>query len=140
MVLISIILLLVNAVSSRRDSTIFKNWIAILILLYSGIFAVLILGCNYTGIGIYGGLFLKTIITHSFDLFIYIIGAIVIQFTYFLSFFSSYIDVKELIDCVEFHFALLATPVIKAEVKYPNAEASKTQILKDNKRKSGIYR
>ena len=73
-------------------------------------------------------------------LYIYIIGAIVIQFTSFLSFFSSYIDAKELFHFVEFPFALLAIPVIKAEVEYPNAEASKTQILKDNKGKSGIYR
>ena len=51
-------------------------------MLYSGIFAVLILGCNYTGIGIYGGLFLSNLITHSFDQCT-CIGAIVIQLTAF---------------------------------------------------------
>jgi NADH-ubiquinone oxidoreductase chain 2 len=86
MLLISIILLLlVNAVSSRRDRTIFFNRVAILILLYSGILGYDSLYSTSldTGIGIYGGLFHTTIITHSFDLFIYIIGAIVIQLTAF---------------------------------------------------------
>ncbi|MCZ6909896.1 MAG: hypothetical protein O7C56_02255 [Rickettsia endosymbiont of Ixodes persulcatus] len=36
-----------------------------------------------TGIGIYNGLFHSTAITHSFDLFIYIIGAIILLLTAF---------------------------------------------------------
>ena len=86
MLLISIILLLlVNAVSSRRDSTIFFNRVAILILLYSGILGYESLYSTSldTGIGIYGSLFHTTRITYGFDLFIYIIGTYVIQLSAF---------------------------------------------------------
>jgi len=71
--------LLVNAVTLRREFTIF-NRVAIFVLLYSGIIGSLYLD---TGIGIHNGLFHSTAITYSFDLFIYIIGTIIYFFTIF---------------------------------------------------------
>ena len=79
----STLLLLVNAVTLRRERSILFNRVAVLILLYSGIICYDSLNITSldTGIGIYGGLFHSTSITHSFDLFICIIGAIVLQLT-----------------------------------------------------------
>ena len=71
MLLISnIFLLLVNAVTFRREFTILFNRVAIFILLYSGIIGhgTLYVTCLDTGIGIYNGLFHSTVITHSFDM------------------------------------------------------------------------
>jgi len=79
----STLLLLVNAVTLRRERSILFNRVAILILLYSGIIcydSLNIISLD-TGIGIYGGLFHSTSITHSFALFLCIIGAIVLQLT-----------------------------------------------------------
>jgi len=79
---ISTLLLLVNAVTFRRVKFLF-NRVAILILLYSGIIcydSLNIISLD-TVIGIYGGLFHSTSITHSFALFLCIIGAIVLLFT-----------------------------------------------------------
>ncbi|RPB06324.1 hypothetical protein P167DRAFT_461602, partial [Morchella conica CCBAS932] len=55
-------LLLVNAVTLRRERSIFFNRLAILILLYSGIIGYdsLYIKTLDTGIGIYGGLFHTT--------------------------------------------------------------------------------
>jgi|SRR5205807_1453876 len=79
----STLLLLVNAVTLRRERSILFNRVAVLILLYSGIICYDSLNITSldTGIGIYGGLFHSTSITHSFDLFVCIIGAIVLQLT-----------------------------------------------------------
>nr|YP_010218674.1 NADH dehydrogenase subunit 2 [Morchella brunnea]UBU98380.1 NADH dehydrogenase subunit 2 [Morchella brunnea] len=79
------LLLLVNAVTLRRERSIFFNRLAILILLYSGIIGYdsLYIKPLDTGIGIYGGLFHTTSITHSFNLFISILGAIVLLLTAF---------------------------------------------------------
>ena len=80
---ISTLLLLVNAVTLRRERSILFNRVAILILLYSGIIcydSLNIISLD-TVIGIYGGLFHSTYITHSFALFLCIIGAIVLQLT-----------------------------------------------------------
>jgi len=78
----STLLLLVNAGTLRRV----RNWfnrVAILILLFYGI-----IWCDSYHIalwdtweGIYGGLFHSSSITHSFALFLCIIGAIVLQLT-----------------------------------------------------------
>jgi NADH-ubiquinone oxidoreductase chain 2 len=73
-----IILLLVNAVTLRRERTILLNWLAILILRYS--VALLSIG---VGIRIYGGLFQSTSIVPSFNLFVSILGAIVLLLTAF---------------------------------------------------------
>ena len=81
----SILLLLANAVTLRREKSILFNRVAILILLYSGILAYdsLAIGSLDTGIGVFSGLFHSTAITHSFDIFIYIIGAVILQLTSF---------------------------------------------------------
>jgi NADH-ubiquinone oxidoreductase chain 2 len=81
----STLLLLVNAVTLRRERSILFNRLAILILLYSGIigFDSLYIKTLDTGIGIFGGLFHSTSITHSFNLFLSIIGAIVLLLTAF---------------------------------------------------------
>jgi NADH-ubiquinone oxidoreductase chain 2 len=54
-------------------------------LLYSGTIGhgSFYVTCLDTGIGIYSGLFHSTAITHSFDLFIYIIAAIILLLTAF---------------------------------------------------------
>ena len=78
----STLLLLVNAITCRRVRNLL-NRVAIFILLYSGIIcydSLNIISLD-TGIGIYGGLFHSTSITHSFALFLCIIGAIVLQLT-----------------------------------------------------------
>ena len=70
MLLISnIFLLLVNAVTSRREYTILFNRVAIFILLYSGIIGhgSLYVTCLDTGIGIYNGLFHSATIINSLD-------------------------------------------------------------------------
>jgi hypothetical protein len=71
----STLLFLVNAVTLRREFTLFR--ITYYKLLYSGIIEYNI------GIGIYRGLFLTTSIRHSFNLFIRDIVAIVLQLTAF---------------------------------------------------------
>jgi len=86
MLLISnLLLLLVNAITFRREYTILFNRVAIFILLYSGIIGhgSLYVTCLDTGIGIFNGLFHSTAITHSFDLFIYIIAPIILLLTGF---------------------------------------------------------
>ena len=70
----STLLLLVNAGTCSRVKILF-NRVAILILLYSGIIYY------DTVIGIYGGLFHSTFITHNFALFLCIIGIIVLLLT-----------------------------------------------------------
>ena len=79
-----IFLLLVNAVTTRREKFIL-NRVAAVILLYSSIvgydsLAVTLLG---RGISIYGGLFHSTAITHSFDIFINLVSGIIIGLTAF---------------------------------------------------------
>jgi len=81
----STLLLLVNAVTLRRDRNNFYR-VAILILLYSGVIwysSLNIILDNW--IGKYGGLFHSISITHSFDnkLFSYISGAIVLRLAVF---------------------------------------------------------
>ena len=73
----SILLLLVNAVTLRREKSILFNWVAVLILLYSGILAYDSLYIESLAIGVFSGLFHSTLITHSFDIFIYAIGDVI---------------------------------------------------------------
>jgi NADH-ubiquinone oxidoreductase chain 2 len=81
----SILLLLANAVTLRREKSILFNRVAVLILLYSGILAYdsLYIESLDTGIGVFSGLFHSTAITHSFDIFIYFVGAVILQLTAF---------------------------------------------------------
>jgi hypothetical protein len=73
------------AVTFRREFTILFNRVAIFILLYSGIIGYDSLYVTYLDneIGIYNGLLHSTAITHSFDLFIYIIAPIILLLTAF---------------------------------------------------------
>ena len=73
----STLLLLVNAVTLRRDVKFFFR-VAILTLLYYGIKLLMF----NTWIDMYDGLF-HSFITHTFDLFVFIIGGIVLQFSVF---------------------------------------------------------
>jgi|SwirhirootsSR3_FD_contig_81_1352853_length_1900_multi_6_in_0_out_0_1 NADH-ubiquinone oxidoreductase chain 2 len=81
MVLISIlIMILVIALSSLRITAIYFNRIAIILLLYSGVLAynTLYTGPVGSGVGVFGGLFQVTTITQSMDVFIYLVGALVL--------------------------------------------------------------
>ena len=86
MIIYSILfLLLSNAVTLRRDKAILFSRVAIIILLFSFIFAM---NSLYTlsldrGIGLYGGLFHATSITHVFQIFIFFISAAILQLTAF---------------------------------------------------------
>jgi NADH-ubiquinone oxidoreductase chain 2 len=79
--------LLANAVTLRREKSRFFNRVAILVLLYSGILGNdnSYIGSLATGVGVFSGLFHSSAITHSFDIFIYIISAIILQLTAFYS-------------------------------------------------------
>jgi hypothetical protein len=76
------------------------------------------------GIGIYNCLFHSTAITHSFNLFINIIGVIIL-------FFSP----ESLPGVNSDSFLLAVTPI----VVYFNPDLEKQGIIKDNKGKSGVY-
>ena len=86
MVIFSILLLLLsNAVTTRRDKSILFSRVAIIILLYSSLLNMDSLYFTYLnkGIGLYGGLFHATSVTHLFHLFIFIVSAIILQLTGF---------------------------------------------------------
>ena len=78
-------LLLSNAVSSRRDKSILYSRVTIIILLLSSYIALdsLYISNLDTGIGLYGGLFNATSITHTFQLFIFLVSAAILQLTGF---------------------------------------------------------
>ena len=78
-------LILSNAVTLRRDKSIFFSRVAIIVLLYSSLFAVasLFIVCLERGIGLYGGLFHGTSTTQIFNIFIFIISAVILQLTAF---------------------------------------------------------
>lgn len=86
MLLFSLIfLLLSNAVTLRRDKSILYSRIGILILIFTIILTINSLHVNTLnkGIGLYGGLYHVTSITHIFHVFIFILSAIVLQLTAF---------------------------------------------------------
>ena len=78
-------LLLSNAITLRRDKSILYSRVAIKILLYSSTLALFssFFLCLAKGIGLFGGLFHATIITHVFQLFIFLISAVILQLTAF---------------------------------------------------------
>src|SRR5690554_4740020 len=80
----NIFYLIINAVTFRRESLFSFSRVAIMIFL-TGSLAIcgLILTCIGSGLGIYNGLFHSTVTTQSFDLFIYIIGAMILLLTGF---------------------------------------------------------
>jgi NADH-ubiquinone oxidoreductase chain 2 len=81
----SLLLLLSNAVSLRRDKSILFNRIGITILLYSSLIALnsLYFISLDGGIGLYGGLFHATNITQVFHIFIFLVSAVIFQLTSF---------------------------------------------------------
>ena len=86
MIIYSILfLLLSNAVTFRRDKSILYSRKTIIILLYSSIIAFNSLDIAFLdkGLGLYGGLFHATSITQTFQIFIFLICAIILQLTAF---------------------------------------------------------
>jgi len=80
-----IFLLLSNAVTLRRDKSILYSRVAISVLFYSSILAILSLYLRYLGkgIGLFGGLFHTTSTTQIFHIFIFLISAVILQLTAF---------------------------------------------------------
>ena len=78
-------LLLSNAVTLRRDKSILFSRVAIIVLIYCSLLAVysLIIHNSFKGIGLFGGLFHTTSITQIFQIFIFLISAIILQLTAF---------------------------------------------------------
>ena len=86
MIIYSIILIIFsNAVTLRRDKSILYSRIALIALLFSSIQAVGTLHISNldTGIGLFGGLFHATSTTHIFQIFIFLISAVILQATGF---------------------------------------------------------
>lgn len=81
----SLLLLLSNAVSLRRDKSILFSRVGLTILLYSSLIALnsLYLLSLDGGIGLFGGLFHATSITQVFHIFIFLISAVILQLTSF---------------------------------------------------------
>ena len=80
-----LILILSNAVTLKREKSIFYSRLAIIILIISlllGIENIYIFSLE-KGIGLYGGLFYITANTQTFHIFIYIISAVILQLTAF---------------------------------------------------------
>ena len=78
-------LILSNAVTLRRDKSILFSWVAIIVLLYSSLLAIVSLYLSYLdkGIGLYGGLFHATSTTQIFHIFIFLVSAVILQLTGF---------------------------------------------------------
>ena len=78
-------LILSNAVSLRRDKSILFSRVAIIVLLYSSLLALISLYLSYLdrGIGLYGGLFHATSSTQIFHIFIFLISAVILLLTGF---------------------------------------------------------
>jgi len=86
MLILSIIfLLLSNAVTLRRDKSILFSRVAILVLLYSSLLGLnsLYITSLDRGIGLFGGLFHATTTTQIFQIFIFIISALILTLTGF---------------------------------------------------------
>ena len=80
-----LLLLLSNAVNLRRDKSILYSRITITILLISSLLAFenLNIISIYKGIALYGGLFHDTPASHSFQIFIFLLSAAILQLTAF---------------------------------------------------------
>jgi NADH-ubiquinone oxidoreductase chain 2 len=77
--------LLSNAVTLRRDKSILFSRVAIIVLTYCSLLALysLIIQNSFKGIGLFGGLFHTTTITQIFQIFIFLISAVILQLTSF---------------------------------------------------------
>ena len=80
-----LILLLSNVLTVRPDSSILYSRIGILIIIYSIISAIMSFHMTYLqkGIGLYGGLFNATCITHTFQIFMLLVCAVILLMTAF---------------------------------------------------------
>jgi hypothetical protein len=80
-----ILLLLSNAITSRRDKSILYSRVSITILLISAFIAYDNLSLLFLakGIGIFGGLFHTTATTNFFHLFIFLITSLILALTSF---------------------------------------------------------
>ncbi len=78
-------LLLSNAVTLRRDKSILFSRVATIVLIYCSFIALqsLIIQNSFKGIGLFGGLFHTTSITQIFQIFIFLISAVILQLTAF---------------------------------------------------------
>jgi NADH-ubiquinone oxidoreductase chain 2 len=85
LILSLLFILLSNAVTFRRDKSILYSRIVIIILLISSLitFKTLNLISLNKGIGLYGGLFQTTILSHSFHIFIFLVSSVIIKLTGF---------------------------------------------------------
>ena len=86
MILTFLLLLLIsNGLTIRPDTTIIYSRIGILIIFYSIVSTMLSFHITYLqkGIGLYGGLFSVTCITHSFQIFILLVCGIILLLTGF---------------------------------------------------------
>lgn len=96
--------MLSTAVTIRRDKSILFSRISIIILIYSIYisFASLYIGYLDRGIGLYGGLYHATSITHIFHIFIFIVSACILQLTGFYPrrlAMSEYGSINKLFNC-----------------------------------------
>ena len=80
-----LVLLLSNAVTLRRDKSILYSRATIIIFLCSCLLVAKTFSVTFLdrGVGLYGGLFHATPITHTFHLFIFFISAVILQLTAF---------------------------------------------------------
>jgi NADH-ubiquinone oxidoreductase chain 2 len=124
----TLILLLSNAVTIRRDKSILFNRVAIIILLYSIILGIL---SSYIfsldkGISIYAGLFNVTNITQTFQIFVFIISAIILLLT---GFYPRKIILKEY--SIWSNAAIAAAATAKKILPYNSnfLRSSKTKII-----------
>jgi len=78
-------LLLSNAVTLRREKSILYSRETILILLFTSIIAVNNMDMPFLGegLGLYGGLFHASPVTHTFHIFIFLVSAVILQLTAF---------------------------------------------------------
>ncbi len=78
-------LLLSNAVTLRRDKSILFSRVAAIVLIYCSLLAFysLLINNSFKGIGLFGGLFHTTPITQIFQIFIFLISAVILQLTAF---------------------------------------------------------
>jgi NADH-ubiquinone oxidoreductase chain 2 len=101
MIFTSIILILLsNAVTTRRDLAILYNRVAIIVLLYSIVLEISSLGVVTKGLGLHGGLFVITNITQTFQIFIYLISILILSLTSFYArkvWVSEYSSLKDLL-------------------------------------------
>jgi NADH-ubiquinone oxidoreductase chain 2 len=86
MLINSLFLLLMSiAVTTRRDKSILYNRISIIVLLLTSYIALdtLELKVFDNGIGLFGGLFHMTAITNIFQIFIFLLSAVILQLSGF---------------------------------------------------------